>query len=324
MLPRSWSALLLVLLILQFTQSRSFISLRSFIRGGNKTNLDHRQECDHFQYTSSSVTPLAASYPRRSSGMGNDNRSTRRPSQNFQMPKGTITNMLIALNLLAYLATSMQPALKSRFMKINNQIAYGQTYRLFTSLFLHASPQHLLMNCYSLYSIGPMAEQIFGTVRFGSTYVAAGAIANIATFLAQQSPYSLGASGCISGIIGALGMHYYRNKSILGFRAESGLESIKRTILLNIMYGFSMQGIDNHAHLAGLVGGGLVSYLFGPRLQVIPGPSGGRLRVIDKPMINYIPLWRKFLGIGFGNDGPSDSDAQKGKNFRPRGSPLPE
>ena len=71
-----------------------------------------------------------------------------------------------------------------------------------------------------------MAEQLFGTARFLATYVASGVLANIGTFLFKSSPASLGASGCIFGLLGALGMHYYRNQNILGPEAGAGDDDI--------------------------------------------------------------------------------------------------
>jgi len=234
--------------------------------------------------------------------------------------KPTVTNALIAINVLAYLATLLRPELQSLFMKINSRVAYGETYRLITGTFLHGSPQHLFFNLYSLYQVGPLVERAFGAERFGMSYVAAGTIANAITFLLGKSPYSVGASGSIFGMIGALAVHFYRNKNILGVRAEAGLESIKRTVAMNLLYGFSMSGIDNTAHLFGLLSGSLVSYLFGPRLFVV---SGSRLRIIDRPLVNYGPAWRSFREWFGGDDAGGNQDGTP-KSFRPRGAPLRE
>ena len=251
---------------------------------------------------------------RRVAGNG----ASRNPLQVAVKP--TVTNALIAINVLAYLATLLRPELQSLFMKINSRVAYGETYRLITGTFLHGSPQHLFFNLYSLYQVGPLVERAFGAERFGMSYVAAGTIANAITFLLGKSPYSVGASGSIFGMIGALAVHFYRNKNILGVRAEAGLESIKRTVAMNLLYGFSMSGIDNTAHLFGLLSGSLVSYLFGPRLFVV---SGSRLRIIDRPLVNYGPAWRSFREWFGGDDAGGNQDGTP-KSFRPRGAPLRE
>jgi rhomboid protease GluP len=267
---------------------------------------------------SRSLTMRMAPPPRTRRVAGN-NGARRNPLQVAIKP--SVTNALIAINILAYLATLLRPELQTMFMKINSRVAYGETYRLITGTFLHGSPQHLFFNLYSLYQVGPLVERAFGAERFGMSYVAAGALANTMTFLMGKSPYSVGASGSIFGMIGALAVHFYRNKNILGVRAEAGLESIKRTVAMNLLYGFSMSGIDNTAHLFGLLSGSLVSYLFGPRLFVV---SGSRLRIIDRPLINYGPMWRGLAAQWFGGGDAGGNQEGAPKSFKPRGAPLRE
>lgn len=209
-----------------------------------RPNLSHADHVQHKKVAGLTPTVLAA-YPR-SGGQKSRSGSSNLASKLTEL---SATNFFIYLNVLAFLATSLQPALRNRFMKLDAYIRHGQSYRLFTSLFLHGSLQHLLMNCYSLYQVGPQVERAFGSVRFASTYLLAGILANCATFLLKTSPASLGASGSTFGIIGALAVHFYRNKSILGLRAEAGLEAIKRTVMVNLLYGFAIQGIDNAAHV---------------------------------------------------------------------------
>ena len=132
----------------------------------------------------------------------------------------TMTNVLIALNLAAFLAIKKFPYLSSKFMKFDRMIARGQTYRLFTSVFVHTAIYHVGANSYSLYQIGPMADKLFGPARFLSTYLFSGIMANVATYLLKSSPASLGASGCTFGIIGAFTTHFYRNRAVFG-KAQS-------------------------------------------------------------------------------------------------------
>lgn len=65
-----------------------------------------------------------------------------------------------------------------------------------------------------------------------------------------------------------MGVFYFRNKSTLGPRADMGLESIKRTVMFNMLYSMGSAGIDNNAHVAGLVGGAIASFLIGPNLRI--------------------------------------------------------
>ena len=115
------------------------------------------------------------------------------------------TNFLIAANVCMFLLSWLNPRLQMKLMKNDRAIRYyGQNYRLLTSLFIHGNLQHVLMNSYSLYNIGPAVEYAFGTFRYILTYLASGVIANFLTFSTGSSPLSLGASGCTFGLIGAL------------------------------------------------------------------------------------------------------------------------
>ena len=86
----------------------------------------------------------------------------RKQSYNFGINRQnldfTVTNTLIASNVLLFLATSLWPRLKGTLMKIDNRIARGETYRLFTALFIHGGMSHLIMNSLSLSNIGPQVS----------------------------------------------------------------------------------------------------------------------------------------------------------------------
>jgi len=106
-------------------------------------------------------------------------------------------------------------------------------------------------------------------------YLASGVLANSGTFLAGTSPFSLGASGCTFGLIGAFTAYYYFNRHILGRRSELALDSIKNTMVMNLFYGYSMKNIDNWAHIGGFISGLLLGYLFGPKLSRVKPLYGG-------------------------------------------------
>ena len=206
----------------------------------------------------------------------------------------TATNILLAINVVVFLAGKRFPSLVHSLMKQDRMIARGQTYRLVTSLFLHQSFYHIMTNSFSLYQIGPTAEKLFGTARFISTYLAAGILANVATFCLKSSPYSLGASGCTFGLVGAFATHFYRNRDILGPQSSAYLESIKRTVFINMMYGAAIPNIDNTAHIGGFLSGAFFAYLFGPRFLL--EKRNGRTVRVDRPVIPYTKWWKNFVG----------------------------
>jgi rhomboid protease GluP len=131
----------------------------------------------------------------------------------------------------------------------------GEWYRLFTSNFLHADFFHLFVNMYSLYSIGPSIVRIFGGFGFGLVYVVAGIVGSLFSYQFgnyTMSRGSLGASGAIMGLLGAL-LAY----AIL-VPSPSSAQLIPQ-ILLNLViigvYGFMIPQIDNWGHLGGFIAG---------------------------------------------------------------------
>ena len=200
--------------------------------------------------------PQALRRPNSSSCIDAYRRAAKSPLPERRAdPPLSFSNALIAVNVALHLlsAGNIVPDLQRRLSKVDFMIRRGEVYRLLTSTFLHSSLPHLLFNCYSLYQVGPQAERVFGRVVFLVIYILSGVIANTGTFLLKTSPMSLGASGCLFGIIGAFATYFFRNRSILGRQAELGLESIKRTLLLNLLYSLG-SNVDHSAHLIGFLG----------------------------------------------------------------------
>lgn len=95
---------------------------------------------------------------------------------------------------------------------------------------------------------------MFGPYRYFLLYIGSGLLANATTYIFGTAPMSLGASGSIFGVLGALGAHLYLNKNVLGKRSEYMLHSIRNTVIMNLVYGASRGNIDNWAHFSGLFG----------------------------------------------------------------------
>jgi rhomboid protease GluP len=147
-------------------------------------------------------------------------------------------------------------------MKINELIVAGQVWRLFTPMLLHAGLLHIGFNMYALYILGPELERHFGHWQFLALYVAGGFAGIVVSFLLTAAP-SLGASTAIFGLLGAQAAFIYQNQGVFGPRARGALRSILNIAVINFIIGLS-PGIDNWAHLGGLVGGGLVTWFGGP------------------------------------------------------------
>lgn len=182
----------------------------------------------------------------------------------FSVKTPVLTYVLIAVNILItvlmYLysfisGTSYDQLLFDMGAKVNYRILAGDYWRFITPIFLHADMMHLIVNCYSLFAIGVIVEKVFGRFRFFTVYMVSGVIGNIFSFMFSTNP-AVGASGAIFGLLGTL-LYFGLEKPAL-FRKYFGYNVIL-TILLNLAYGFSSSGIDNFAHIGGLVGGFLAS-----------------------------------------------------------------
>jgi rhomboid protease GluP len=169
----------------------------------------------------------------------------------------TVTNVLIFINIVVYfvdqvlLVTTGSPAFIMQGAKVNELIILGQYWRFITPIFLHGGLVHLFVNTYSLYIIGPDVEAVFGRVKFLCIYLMAGILGNIASF-AFCPNVSIGASGAIFGLLGALLYMSYTYRNIF---SEAYAINIIVMIVINLVYGFFHVEIDNYAHIGGLIGG---------------------------------------------------------------------
>lgn len=150
----------------------------------------------------------------------------------------------------------------------------GEWWRLWTAMFLHGGIGHLLVNMYALYMLGRFCEEVFGPLRYFVTYVAAGLAGGVASTLnTQQAGLSVGASGAIMGILGALIV-------VLILRRGTWPEAWRRALLWNlvllgaiqIFIGFQLPMVDNAAHVGGMLGGGAMALIVAPGGLIGRGP----------------------------------------------------
>jgi rhomboid protease GluP len=160
--------------------------------------------------------------------------------------------------------------------KVTALIAAGEYWRLFTAMFLHIGIMHLFFNGYALLAIGTELERLFGPGRFTAIYLLAGLLGNLASY--AFSPHlAAGASGAIFGLIGALAAFFLLHRERLGSWGRSRLANIAFLIAINLFFGFTQPGIDNLAHLGGLLGGLGLGWALSPRYHIDPT----RLELVD-------------------------------------------
>jgi len=132
----------------------------------------------------------------------------------------------------------------------------GQLWRLVTSIFLHAGGVHLFLNSFALVMIGPMVERYFGRRRYLTLFLTTGVAGSVASLIFSGGTVSVGASGALFGLVGALVAGLVTQREHLPRHVYvSLLRNLIPVIVGNIILGFSIAGIDNAAHLGGLICG---------------------------------------------------------------------
>jgi rhomboid protease GluP len=135
----------------------------------------------------------------------------------------------------------------------------GEWWRLGSALFLHFGVFHLAFNMFSLWDAGRLVERMYGPARFVLIYFCSGLVGNLLSLIAQgDRAVSGGASGAIFGVFGALMVFLWRERRRLDpsefkwmFWAAVGFS------IVSIGLGLQITGIDNAAHIGGLMGGTL-------------------------------------------------------------------
>lgn len=141
----------------------------------------------------------------------------------------------------------------------------GEYWRLWTSNYLHYGILHLAVNMLSLNNIGRMLERFIGKWRFAMLYTVTGIFASSVSIWWNPQAVGVGASGAILGIVGVLAALCTTNLIEKTARVQM-LKSIGISILLMLAIGMNA-GIDNAAHLGGLVSGAIGGYFIFPELR---------------------------------------------------------
>jgi membrane associated rhomboid family serine protease len=204
--------------------------------------------------------------------------------------KPVFTYVILAITCLVYLGQVIfGDAFTFYGVKINQNILAGEYWRLITPIFFHASLLHIFFNMYALYNIGRVIEPPLGYARFLMIYFFSGVAGGFASFLLTPS-YSLGASGAIFGLIGALAVFLLRHKRLLGPVGRSMLTNVLFIIVMNLAISFS-PGIDLWGHVGGLTAGAALAWLLGPEWKLAVDPYTGTPHAVDRhPFSRRLPL----------------------------------
>lgn len=216
----------------------------------------------------------------------------------FPQTQPIATYALIAVTVLVFIAQYASQALTGYDypvllgIKSNTAIDAGQYWRLFTPMLLHGNILHIGFNMYALYLLGRALERFYGHWKFLLLYILGGFTGGLASYLLTPSR-SLGASTATFGLLAAYGVFAYRNKKIFGSRSKLMVRNVLQVAVLNLVIGLS-PGIDNWAHLGGVLGGVALAWFAGPEFEVV-GNSLVDLHLQNKTTDQQ--FWLVFLSL---------------------------
>jgi membrane associated rhomboid family serine protease len=139
----------------------------------------------------------------------------------------------------------------------------GEWWRLLSSVFLHAGLIHLALNSYVLWIFGVEIERQIGRLVMLAVFLVTGVFAGATSFaFAPGYTIAVGASGAIFGLVGAfIAYNYLRRQHVM---AQARLRGALTMLLINLVIGFSIPGIDWRAHVGGLVAGLVAGFAVDP------------------------------------------------------------
>jgi membrane associated rhomboid family serine protease len=171
---------------------------------------------------------------------------------------GWVAKGLIAVNILVYFLQLAQGAnisadngsIFQNGALFGPLVADGEWWRLLTAAFLHYGPIHLALNMLVLYLFGPPLEAVLGSGRFLLLYVAAGLAGSAGALLMEPEAVTVGASGAIYGLFGAMLVLERQGTYVFG-------GSVIPLLVINLAITFLLPGVSIGGHLGGLAGGAL-------------------------------------------------------------------
>ena len=183
----------------------------------------------------------------------------------FKTKNIVVTKIIIAICIALYFISSFLTesfAFSLVLLGANNRalVLTGEVWRLITSAFLHGNLIHLAVNMYSLWVIGSQVETYLGKAKFLIIYLLSAIMGGAFSIVFLENSLSVGASGAIFGLMGSLLYFGYHYRLYLSNALTSQILPI---VILNLLMGFTISGIDNAAHIGGLIGGYLSTMIVG-------------------------------------------------------------
>ena len=185
-----------------------------------------------------------------------------------EIKKVPVTAALMMVNALVFLLVEITGSSQDTLHMLKCGAAYapfiesGEVYRLFTCMFLHFGMTHLANNMLVLFVLGQRLEPVVGKLRFLIIYLAGGLGGNIFSFLmtvkSEEPAVSAGASGAVFAVMGAMIYVLVQNR---GRVEDLSARQILIMAAFSLYFGFTSSGVDNAAHVGGMICGFIAALL---------------------------------------------------------------
>jgi membrane associated rhomboid family serine protease/Flp pilus assembly protein TadD len=215
----------------------------------------------------------------------------------------TLTQVLLGANVMVFIAMVLASGSIQEFpghilehfgANVGPDTLSGDWWRLFTYMFLHGSVLHIAFNMWCLWDLGQLCESLYGRWTFGALYIVTGIAGGVASV--GWNPYvtSVGASGAIFGLAGALIASFYLGEFTLPKMAIQGtLRSLVFFVGFNVVWGIFSTGTDNACHAGGLVSG----LILGALIAWTAPEHGKPLRRVGILLIVFLLVGASALGV---------------------------
>jgi rhomboid protease GluP len=184
----------------------------------------------------------------------------------------TLTHLLFGANVAVFLAMLAASANPAAFLEPTHEFSpqvsihfganygpytlSGQWWRLVTYMFLHGGVLHIGFNMWCLWDLGALCESLYGRWTYAAIYLITGVAAGLTSVAWNPAVWSVGASGAIFGLAGALIASFYLGEfSLTSVAIRGTLRSLIIFAVFNLFFGQLFPGIDNACHIGGLVSG---------------------------------------------------------------------
>lgn len=198
----------------------------------------------------------------------------------------TLTQILLGANVAVYLAMAIGSGTVANFpghsllfgANYGPYTLTGQWWRLLTYMFMHGGILHIAFNMWCLWDLGALSESLYGPVTYAAIYLITGVAAGLSSVAWNPGVLSVGASGAIFGLAGAMIASFALGEfSLPNIAIRGTLRSLLIFAAFNLFFGSMFAGVDNAAHIGGLVTG----LIFGALIaKLAPHDSSRRIAVI--------------------------------------------